>query len=87
MKPPCDCTSWCGDDRDLLTDKVQGCESYLDRTDPKRLLIAGLQRQAALMNSNANYLEQQHPQLGYHQQLRSAAQITRKWVAKLQEEV
>lgn len=85
MKPPCDCTSVCGDDPDLRNKTVHPCEDYLDRTEPKRLLISGLQRQAALMQANANYLEQLYPHLGHHRELRGAAQITRDWIKKLQE--
>lgn len=81
----CDCTSWCGDDPDLLKKTVQGCESYLDRTEPKRILIAGLQRQAALMQSNANYLEQLHPDIGQHAKLRRAAKSIIKLAKQLQE--
>ncbi|HSX49896.1 MAG TPA: hypothetical protein VLF09_03000 [Cellvibrio sp.] len=85
MKPPCDCTSYCGDDPDPRKNLCHGCENYLDRTEPARILISGLQEQASQMIANANYLEQLHPQLNYHQQLRGAAQITRDWVTKLKE--
>lgn len=53
---------------------------------PKTLLISGLQKQAALMMANANYLEELHPELEHHLELRGAALITRNWIKKLQEE-
>ncbi len=81
----CDCTSLCGDDPDLRAGTVQPYESYRDRTEPKRLLISGLQRQAALMQTNANYLEQLHPELEHHLELRGAMMITQNWIKKLQE--
>lgn len=88
MKPncaTCDCTSYCGDDPDLRKQTVTGCEQYLDRTEPKRILIAGLQRQAAQMQANANYLEQLYPELELHLELRGALMITQNWIKKLQE--
>lgn len=85
MKPSCDCTSLCGDDPDLIAGTVQPCENYLDRTEPKRLLISGLQRQAAQMQANANYLEQLYPELEHHLELRGAMLITQNWIKKLQE--
>lgn len=80
----CDCTSLCGDDPDLRKGTVKPCDTYLERTEPKRLLIGGLKRQAALMRANANYLEQLYPALEHHLELRGAALITQNWIDKIQ---
>lgn len=81
MKPRCDCTAICGDDPDLTKGLVAAC----NERDPKTLLINGLQRQAALMQANANYLEQLYPELEHHTELRGAMMITQKWIKQIQE--
>ncbi len=80
----CDCSTLCGDDPDLQKGKVQPCDDYLERTEPKRLLISGLKKQAALMRANASYLEQLYPALEHHHELRGAALITQNWIDKIQ---
>lgn len=80
-KPPCDCTSVCGDDQDIWKGLAEPC-AY---RQPKNVLLGRLGTQANGMRDNADLLEKLYPELNLHQQLRGAQLITENWIKLIQE--